>query len=539
MCKTVLKKAPAVTLQDANPNAQPVKSTASSSSAPVISIPTPPQPVKEASNIEVTVQQENVVHDRAIEVVSEKLFFCTLNVAPSSQLGISTEDQIVEGKQIDNDDWHSFNVDDLLSYRVVGSKDFGPLNLGAVYRFCLMLHQKLKEKPNAKLLFWTQQKPQNRSNATFLLGCYLILVLQRSPEEVYSMFRECMDPPLVPFCDASLDHQLFLSPALPTARTDARQVPAHNQISCLCSYVTVEEALHAVARAVRDRFFEPHRFDVGEYDYYSKNENGGINVIVPGKLMALIGPRDNPAGSAAHTPADYLDVMRHLGVSDLVRLNENCYDAAPFVANGINHWDLPFPDGNVPPPTVISSFLRICSQSKGMVAVHCKAGLGRTGTCLASYMIYHYGWPADQAIAWIRVARPGSVFGIQKLFLQLMEPLLRQWSLAGDQKQAAIEQQAFHIWRAFQQGHPYRYLLRQMHAQAQATTQGVPPAEEEEDDDEEYQDMAHEYHTATVEATVQKLELALPADKMEVSMEMSAKRPLRSVCCEDPVSVLP
>ena len=53
----------------------------------------------------------------------------------------------------------------------------------------------------------------------------------------------------------------------------------------------------------------------------------------------------------------------------------------------------------------------------GALAVHCKAGLGRTGVLICCYMIKHYGFTAEEAIGYIRVCRPGSVIGPQQTFL--------------------------------------------------------------------------------------------------------------------------
>lgn len=42
------------------------------------------------------------------------------------------------------------------------------------------------------------------------------------------------------------------------------------------------------------------------------------------------------------------------------------------------------------------------------VAMHCRAGLGRTGTVLACYLVSQ-GSPAKQAIEEVRMKRPGSI----------------------------------------------------------------------------------------------------------------------------------
>ena len=46
------------------------------------------------------------------------------------------------------------------------------------------------------------------------------------------------------------------------------------------------------------------------------------------------------------------------------------------------------------------------------------AGLGRTGTLIACYIMKHYKFTAAEAIAWIRICRPGSIIGPQQNFLE-------------------------------------------------------------------------------------------------------------------------
>ena len=73
-----------------------------------------------------------------------------------------------------------------------------------------------------------------------------------------------------------------------------------------------------------------------------------------------------------------------------------------------------YPDGSNPPDDIIREFILLCEVEIGKgkaVAVHCRAGLGRTGTLIGLYMMYKHGFSAKAAIAWLRMCRPGSVVG--------------------------------------------------------------------------------------------------------------------------------
>lgn len=60
-------------------------------------------------------------------------------------------------------------------------------------------------------------------------------------------------------------------------------------------------------------------------------------------------------------------------------------------------------------------------NEKGGIAVHCKAGLGRTGTLIGLYCMKHFGFPPAAFIGWIRIARPGSILGPQQQYLNNMD----------------------------------------------------------------------------------------------------------------------
>ena len=50
--------------------------------------------------------------------------------------------------------------------------------------------------------------------------------------------------------------------------------------------------------------------------------------------------------------------------------------------------------------------------------MHCKAGLGRTGSLIGCYMMKHWRWTAMETIAWLRICRPGSIIGHQQEWLE-------------------------------------------------------------------------------------------------------------------------
>ncbi len=145
----------------------------------------------------------------------------------------------------------------------------------------------------------------------------------------------------------------------------------------------------------------------------------------------LAPPPPHPRRSPPLIPRCQFDVQV------VVRLNSPEYDADGFRAAGIAVADLFFEDCTVPPVEVVAEFLTLAEGLPGALAVHCKAGLGRTGTLIALYMMKHLGFTARGAIGWLRVARPGSVIGEQQQFLCDKEELMRQCGEAFRRRSAA------------------------------------------------------------------------------------------------------
>ena len=90
-----------------------------------------------------------------------------------------------------------------------------------------------------------------------------------------------------------------------------------------------------------------------------------------------------------------------------------------------------FDDGTCPTLPMVRKFIKLAHEIitvKGKsIAVHCKAGLGRTGCLIGAYLIYRHGFTANEVIAFMRFMRPGMVVGPQQHWLHLNQGKFREW----------------------------------------------------------------------------------------------------------------
>lgn len=66
--------------------------------------------------------------------------------------------------------------------------------------------------------------------------------------------------------------------------------------------------------------------------------------------------------------------------------------------------------------------------------IQCKAGLGRTGTLIGAYLIWKYGFTASEAIAFMRIVRPGSVVGPQQQYMYLKQLEWTKWAAVDEMR---------------------------------------------------------------------------------------------------------
>ncbi len=99
------------------------------------------------------------------------------------------------------------------------------------------------------------------------------------------------------------------------------------------------------------------------------------------------------------------------GVSLLVNLHTRAHPPEALAAHGITELHLPTRDFTAPKrediETAVAAMDREIAEGR-RAAIHCGAGLGRTGTLAACYLV-HAGMKAKAAIEAVRRARPGSI----------------------------------------------------------------------------------------------------------------------------------
>ena len=229
------------------------------------------------------------------------------------------------------------------------------------------------------------------ANGAFLIGSYLIVSKKWTVNEVVDALGKAYLSRLRPFRDAGVGADDFP--------------------------LTVIDCLHGMMRAIQLKWYSKRGFDCSEFETMLKH--GDLSWIVPDEIIAFSSPQEvaytrNLRVTNNWRPEDLVDDFNDLNVTGVIRLNDKLYDASSFQRHQIQVHEMEFPDGSCPEDRIIREFIRLTQRyvgKKKAVAVHCRAGLGRTGTLIGLYIMHKFGFEARPLIAWMRICRTGMVVG--------------------------------------------------------------------------------------------------------------------------------
>ncbi|KAJ5594747.1 Tyrosine-protein phosphatase cdcA [Penicillium hispanicum] len=319
-----------------------------------------------------------------------------------------------------------FTIDDTLLYNAFHA-DFGPLHIGHLYRFAVLFHEILGDPANSDrpVVFYSKTDARSRANAACLVACYMVLIQAWPPHLALAPIAQA-DPPYMPFRDAGYSQADFI--------------------------LNIQDVVYGVWRAKEQGLCGLRDFNLEEYEKFERVDMGDFNWVTP-NFLAFASPQQQPVAPvpintpeydalpstisevcSSKLPLPFKNVLAHFKSRDVglvVRLNSELYCPSYFTAMGIDHIDMIFEDGTCPPLQLVRRFIKIAHEmitmkNKG-IAVHCKAGLGRTGCLIGAYLIYRYGFTANEVIAFMRFMRPGMVVGPQQHWLHLNQGSFREW----------------------------------------------------------------------------------------------------------------
>jgi atypical dual specificity phosphatase len=155
----------------------------------------------------------------------------------------------------------------------------------------------------------------------------------------------------------------------------------------------------------RQRLFERPLSVLKDFDL---TEDEKLNLVLPDFGWLI---EDCLAGTSRPRTHDAFGMLRSLGVTALLSLSELPLPDVALAHFGFQAVCVPIADFTAPTTNQVQQAISAIERYIDMghaVAVTCGAGLGRTGTILACYLVWQ-GVPAEQAIASVRARRPGSI----------------------------------------------------------------------------------------------------------------------------------
>ena len=274
--------------------------------------------------------------------------------------------------------------------------DYGPINICCIINFCNFIDEKMQnpELIHRNIVYYIYLLNERNNayllNSVFMMGCYLIIKK-----------NICVNKVIFDILHIFNEHPCYF-------------------IDCISEwggyYSSIIDCLRAISFIYKNDIEDLNNFNIEDYEYLTDYSQRDMNIIA-NKFIAMACPSQKNI-------YDVCNELKKRNVKLVIRLNENNnYDSKIFETQNIDVLDLYFDDYSVPSIKIIKKFMNAVNniEYSDKVAIHCRAGLGRTGILICIWLIIKLNFKPAEAIAYIRIMRPGSIMGNQGFFLESIE----------------------------------------------------------------------------------------------------------------------
>ena len=269
-----------------------------------------------------------------------------------------------------------------------------------IVSFCDDIDSKLKHPKltasGRPVIFYMGTTPEEISSGVLLLCCHLVFNAGFTPAEAVARFSRIRGIPISPFREMSYDHTVYA--------------------------LSVLDCVNGLLKAQVHSLWDPTNFDMKSYlDLIQLSSN--LTVISP-KIAIFSRPAahhiDVPPSALVGGIGSCAEAFKGIGVTQVVRIEkeEALQNPSELVEQGFAVENI-IDFGSVDPSQdMIDNFLGVVEAASGRVAVYCQDGYGISCTLVACHLIRNHGFSAAEAIGYMRVLRPGSIYGEHQCFLE-------------------------------------------------------------------------------------------------------------------------
>jgi cell division cycle 14 len=285
-----------------------------------------------------------------------------------------------------------------------------------IVSFCDDIDSKLKHPKltasGRPVIFYMGTTPEEISSGVLLLCCHLVFKEGFTPAQAVARFSRIRGIPVIPFRGISKD--------------------------CTVYALSILDTVNGLLKGQVRGLWDPNAFDMESYLNLVK-PNCNATVISP-KIAVLACPVahhiEGPPSALVDGAGNYAEVLRGIGVNKVVRIGGvgALQNPCELVEQGFDVEDIVDFRGENPSQDVIDTFFGVVQAASGRVAVCCRDGYGASCTLVACHLIRYHGFSAAEAIGYMRVLRPGSVYGEQHCFLEEYADSLMVMDISDDDR---------------------------------------------------------------------------------------------------------